>query len=102
MTPTGAAPWGFLAFLPRLVAVGRAHGYALAVHGSLARDFDIIAAPWTDDAVDADDLAEAIRSAVGGVRGDTVHERPHGRRGYVIHLGAGPYIDLSVMPRVPR
>lgn len=92
-------------------------GYALGVHGSLKRDIDLIACPWTDAAVDAKTLAEAIRVAAaehnGGIAfmtpleaGDEWHQdgcqpygRPHGRRGWCFHLGGGPYIDLSVMPR---
>jgi len=29
-------------------------GYAIAPHGSLARDLDVIAVPWTEDAVSAE------------------------------------------------
>lgn len=100
----GASPFGALAFLPGVVDVARAHGYALTVHGSLARDFDFVAIPWTEDARPAEELAEAIRARVGGF----VHppeefprHKPHGRLAWSIHLGSGPYIDLSVMPRVP-
>jgi hypothetical protein len=34
------------ALYPDLAAICIKHGYALAVHGSLARDFDLIAIPW--------------------------------------------------------
>jgi len=34
------------ALYPDLAAICISHGYALAVHGSLARDFDLIAVPW--------------------------------------------------------
>src|SRR5262249_28678854 len=36
-------------------------GYALAVHGSLARDIDLIAMPLTSRAVPAPELAEQLR-----------------------------------------
>lgn len=35
-------------------------GYALAIHGTLKRDIDLIACPWTGHAVDARTLAEAL------------------------------------------
>lgn len=88
-------------------ARARELGYALAVHGSERRDLDLIAAPWTDEAVSAGELAHEIAIAVGGFiptdetgsadRNPT--SKPHGRLAWSIHLGGGPYIDLSVMPR---
>lgn len=86
-------------------------GYAVAVHGSLARDIDLLACPWTDEAVHPQELVasvmEAIREHNSGVgfilegidaveilRG---HPKPHGRRAWSIQLG-GTYVDLSVMP----
>lgn len=92
--------------------VARKLGYAIAIHGSLKRDIDLIAAPWSDEAVDARDLVAAlilaIREANEGVgfiddRNDLVHllqghPKPHGRRCWSIQLGA-TYVDLSVMPR---
>src|ERR1051326_4279844 len=36
-------------------------GYALAVHGSLKTDIDLLAAPWRESAVSAEYLAERIR-----------------------------------------
>lgn len=104
-------PFAALAFLPRIVAIARDHGYALTVHGSLARDFDFVAVPWVADAKPAAELVEAIRESVGGFilndptakPGDYVRKnpepKPHGRLAWSIHLGSGPYIDLSVMPR---
>lgn len=85
-------------------------GYAIGLHGSQTRDLDLIAAPWTDEAVSADVLAEEIRRAVDGLIAGTATtkpEKPHGRRAYSIILKHGPpnertglpFIDLSVMPR---
>lgn len=97
--PTGASPVFYLWTFSGLVQVARELGYALAVHGSLARDLDIIACPWTPEAASPEALVEAMRERVGGVTDSKVLDRPHGRRCFVIHLGGGPYIDLSVMPR---
>lgn len=90
--------WG-LSFLPTLMRTAKEYGYALTLHGSFARDFDFVAVPWTEDAKPASVLVEAVREAVGGhISNRDGDEKPHGRRGWSIHLGAGPYIDLSVMP----
>jgi hypothetical protein len=77
--------------VPTLIEVARKHGYALAVHGSMATDLDLIACPWTEDASDADTLIEEIRECVGGhfaagakTAMEEAAERPHGRRSYTI------------------
>ena len=87
-------------------------GYCLALHGSLVRDFDAVAIPWTDEAVSADDLADALAQLVGWVPGsvETPAVKPHGRLAYSIWLaddrlpGETPmrrhlFLDLSVVPR---
>lgn len=97
--------------------VAQAHGYALAVHGTLVRDIDLIACPWTRQATEPHVLATAIGEKVrelnGGIGFQLEAEnsayflagcpgaKAHQRLGWVWHLGGGPYIDLSVMPRVP-
>lgn len=85
-------------------------GYALAVHGSLGFDIDLIACPWRDSCIDQDSLAERIREtaeAIIGIaesrRGEgKATEKPAGRKAYSFYLVPsdypGPYIDLSVMP----
>jgi hypothetical protein len=93
-------------------------GYALAVHGTLKRDIDLIACPWTPEAVDARTLAEALQAVArehnGGLAFHKPSEtgefflrgcpglKPWGRLVWSYHLGGGPYIDLSVMPRTPE
>lgn len=82
--------------------VARRHGYALAVHGSLSYDIDLIACPWRDLATTPESLVEAIHKAVDAIVGPSKPEgptqKPYGRQAWVIHMGGGPYIDLSVMP----
>jgi hypothetical protein len=46
MKPANRAPIYAACCYPDLAEITRKHGYALAVHGSLARDFDLIAIPW--------------------------------------------------------
>ena len=100
---------GYVALLPLLSKAANDCGYALGVHGTLARDLDLIAAPWTDAAVDPDALIAALCAACGACVPDYVtrvdgsiaaqpQHKPHGRLGWSLHLGGGPYIDVSVLP----
>lgn len=92
--------------------IARDHGYALATHGSLARDIDMVAVPWTDGASEPDELLQDLKGAVMGVFGrarldpkDEWTEKPHGRRAKSIHVYSDShffYFDISVMPRVPK
>jgi hypothetical protein len=103
-------PLGYVSMLPTLTRVARQLGYTLAVHGSLTRDLDLIAVPWVEEAAPANDLAFALIKASGGFLverpASETHagvrdpmQKPHNRLAWSIHLGGGPYIDLSVMPR---
>lgn len=105
-----AFPSLYATLWPLIVEEARDCGYALALHGSLARDMDVIAAPWTVEAVPAAELVERLCQRVGflvleGSDGESrIHRdptpRPHGRLAWALHMGGGAYIDLSVMPRV--
>ena len=110
-----ATPLCYVTLLPRIIAIGRELGYAICVHGSLVRDLDLVAVPWTEEAALAEELVSAIMSVVGGVfrdggrcvegKWETVIGsdpglKPHGRKAWTIHTGAELYIDLSVMPRI--
>ena len=75
-------------------------GNNLAVHGSLIRDFDIVAIPWVDECATPKHLVDLIMEKTGGfiAVGDEPKKKPHGRIAWAIQLGGGPYIDLSIMP----
>lgn len=89
-------------------AIGRDHGYAIAVHGSLRRerDIDLIAAPWVKDAHAPRTLMHAINRLpyLSRVKGhDNDPPKPHGRLGYIWIIeyraaGCPRFVDLSVMP----
>lgn len=95
------------AVLPTIRSAARNQGYAVAVHGSLDRDIDLIAVPWREGAMNADSLLETIRGAITGVVGNcTKHgeawtNKPHGRMATTLLVYCGEnyiQIDLSVMP----
>ena len=115
--PTPTKPFTFascyVVVYQRLCERAKELGYALTLHGSLHRDLDIVAIPWTDDAASSRTLAYALLEASGGYMlpmeaEDAYHRmgcpdmKPHGRLVWSFYLGGKPYIDLSVMPRDPR
>jgi hypothetical protein len=87
-----------------LIGVARDCGYAVALHGSVKRDLDVVAVPWTEDAVSADRLLREFANVTGGYyRHQKPAKKPHGRIAYALVLdnagGDAVYIDVSVMPR---
>lgn len=99
--------------------LARELGYALAVHGSLARDIDVVAVPWAEEAAPALVLMRALKDLIGagwtssadsneileglypdGVPTTVVTRKPHGRVSCSLYLTEVVYFDLSVMPLV--
>lgn len=89
-------------------AIGREHGYAVAVHGSLRpeRDIDLIAAAWVKEAHAPRTLMRAINKLpyLSRVKAhDNDPPNPHGRLGFVWIIryrraDCPRYVDLSVLP----
>lgn len=86
----------------RIHAIQRAAhcaGYAIAVHGSMHRDLDVVAIPWTDHAIAPHGLIAHFENIGFTMKpGDPVY-KPHGRLAYTIMMGGSLLMDLSVMPR---
>lgn len=124
MKPANNAPF-FACLYAGLCDIARQHGYALAVHGTMARDFDLVAIPWTDAAVSDKELVAALQQHVlamdyrgllqrqcGWATPEQIDQmvsratdpdcrvKPHGRKAWVLYMEHGCQIDLSVMPRV--
>lgn len=109
--PIAARGAAYVALYPMLLQIAKDHGYTLCVHGSLHRDFDLVAVPWIDAAEDPAKLIVAIKEAVGAVvhneEFDKSHpdlmptDKPHGRVAYALHVTNaglyGGYLDISVM-----
>jgi hypothetical protein len=109
MKPASFAP-AYVAFYPALAEIARRYGYALAVHGSVSRDMDLIAVPWSDVAASPEALKNAVAdyatSVMSAMFASAVtvagpEDKPHGRTAWSIIVGNGSVIDLSVMPRRP-
>lgn len=98
------APWYSIAYT-KLDRIAWRHGYALALHGSMSRDLDLIAVPWMDDASSPSELIKAFRNFVVSKTGVNLKiekpvKKPHRRLAYSIPIGYdGHYLDVSIMPR---
>ena len=111
VSPARAA--AYAAIYPMLVAIAKRHGYALGIHGSMTRDFDLVAIPWIEEASEPVKLMRAIKRATRTVftheafdhieKDGKPTQKPHGRIAYSLHLTNsgmyGGYLDISVMPK---
>jgi len=84
-----------------LIPIAKKHGYALALHGSMVRDLDLVAVPWTAKASSHRKLIGSIKKAIGSPQTiknilDDVGIKPHGRKAYTILSGDNTWIDLSI------
>lgn len=85
---------------PGLARIFIDNGYALAVHGSLARDLDLIAIPWIENPSTIDTVLEEVTSTYALKVIGEPEKRPNGRLAYTISVGFGDCaVDLSFMPR---
>lgn len=98
--PNNAAP--YMCLYPHLATIARSHGYALAVHGSLARDMDLICVPWTKAPSEPEAVVSEIERTFAIKRIGVPEIKEHGREAWTIGIAFGEcFIDLSFMPRVP-
>lgn len=78
------------------------HGWAVALHGSLKSDMDIMAMPWTEDAIKFTDLIDHIVQLFDGnyIAQNyfiTYSEKPHNRVVATIPIWADFYLDISTI-----
>lgn len=89
------------AMYPDLAAIFHRHGYALACHGSLARDFDLIAVPWSETVSKAEDVLKDVTSELALTLCGEPEQKKHGRIAYTLACGFGECaIDLSFLQMV--
>lgn len=82
------------------------HGYALCLHGSMARDMDILAVPWVENVSSVEVLVSAISDCIDGTVWKDYHSKkfenkPHGRISFTLSIMGDWTIDLSVIPPLP-
>lgn len=87
---------------PQLAEKAKDLGYALAIHGSLNRDLDIVAIPWVDNAVDPIVLIKELCDIFHIEPNHDINKpevKPHGRLAWSLPLWWGAYIDISVITK---
>jgi hypothetical protein len=100
MKPANNAPI-YIGLYAELAELSRRHGYALAVHGSIARDFDLIAIPWTCDASNPQEVIDEITATFAFKEtGGAPSVKEHGRIVYTLVVSFGEcFLDFSFTPK---
>ena len=100
MKPANNAPI-YIGAYKELAEIARSHGYAMAVHGSVARDLDLICIPWIEEAAAPQTVVDEITTKFAFKEIDKPPRvREHGRLVYTLSISFGDcFIDLSFMPR---
>lgn len=89
--------------IDRIRALAKEVGYAIGVHGSQQRDFDVIAAPWTDSAIGNHALLQHIAAGLTTENGPahiiSTERKPLGRYAATIQMdGWYKQLDISIFP----
>lgn len=100
-------PAMYVAYFGILQEIANRHGYALCVHGSVVRDFDLVAVPFDDKISTHEEVMEEIKEMVGLKHGHIegykmVGLEAHGRMCYAVECGAGGYFDISFTPTMQQ
>ena len=82
-------------------------GWALALHGSLANDMDIMAMPWTEEAMPVEEMIKALSTIFDGNPFQDEHvkphyDKPHNRVVYTMAIWGDYYLDISVIQSQPK
>lgn len=74
-------------------------GWALALHGSLANDMDIMAMPWVNDAQPEEEMIQAIKNCFSQAEciDVKVTDMPNSRHVYTLSIWADFYLDINVI-----
>ena len=113
--PTHVKP-SFYAFIyEQIKDIAKDYGYNLVLHGSMNRDLDLIAIPWTDSPKTELELVHKIDETIDEASRNAEHKYqfsvlPGGRNNYVINICRGGewnkyqdanfYLDISFTPQV--
>ena len=86
---------------PQLAEISRKHGYALAVHGSMGRDFDLACIAWGEKLSTPQEVVDEFIGTFAVTQvGEPVYKL-YGRLVYTLSIKFGEcFIDLSFTPGV--
>lgn len=79
-------------------------GWALGLHGSLNSDMDIMAMPWIENAMTADEMistcfGESVWAKEPHFKKSQPGDKPNGRIVYTIPIFADFYLDINVIEK---
>jgi hypothetical protein len=94
-------PVVYATFFGIIKEIAEKNGYALAIHGSMTNDFDLVAIPWVEKPKHyltmLKEIAEKIDNRYDRLPYDTTEEKPHNRIAFTIGTGGGGYLDISII-----
>lgn len=97
------APIYAAALYPELCKIFQKHGWALTVHGSLARDLDLVAIPWIPVVSEPSVVLEEVFKTFWIRPIGRFSLKEHNRTCITLSVGHGHCsIDLSFMPVIRR
>lgn len=98
MKKSNFAP-AYAAMYPMIAEVARDHGYAVTIHGSLARDFDLVCIPWIKYPSDSRKVVNALVNEFSLTEIGDPEIKEHDREVFTLSIGFGEcFLDLSFMP----
>lgn len=97
VTTNGRAVF-YAAMWPDLREAAMDKGWALALHGSLKSDMDLMAMPWTDKASSANDMVEALRNCFTDAECIEVQvsDMPNNRQVITLSIWEDFYLDINI------
>jgi hypothetical protein len=96
MKPANNGPL-YASLYPQFSEIFRKHGWALAVHGSVISDFDLIAVPWVEKPSEPDDVVSEIVDSFCFHKAGELTPKLHGRHVQTLAFDGGGtmYLDVS-------
>lgn len=100
-------PMMYVNYFGLIQKLANEHGYALCVHGSVVRDFDLVCVPFDEVVKPHEELIAAIRKEIGlDTSSDPIFDKigyePHGRICYTVECGGSGYFDISFTPTMQQ
>ena len=93
----------FACMYTELAEQARSSGWALAVHGTMGRDFDLVYVPWVRDPVEPKRVVSAACNWFAIEQVGEPSTSYHGRLIYTVKLAFTEcFLDMSFMPVTPN
>lgn len=97
-------PLIYVTLYPILKEIAYNYGYALGLHGSVQRDFDIIAVPWIQRPRSYKKMLKEFAKEIGWTFDWSFSptKKPHGRLAFTLlcqdnYHGENAYLDIGIM-----